>query len=97
MGTPTLAGSTVTLGTSAQTPQSYHVTVAGVHRASDGEALLNATASFTGRTGFNVASAASVNTTTMTVTFDALPEATPATDARELLGAGADADRAGRR
>ena len=42
-------------------------------------ALTVASASFTGRTGFNVASAASVNTTTMSVTFDAPPNAAQAT------------------
>lgn len=73
-GTPQLAGNTVTIATSAQVVQSYTVTVANVARASDGEALTTTAASFTGRTGFNVTSAASVNTTTMSVTFDAAPD-----------------------
>jgi len=78
-GTPTLSGNTVTITTAAQAVQSYTVTVTGVHRASDGEALSTNTASFTGRTGFNLASASSANTTTMTVTYDSPPNAAQAT------------------
>ncbi|HSN28676.1 MAG TPA: hypothetical protein VLT45_20460, partial [Kofleriaceae bacterium] len=78
LSSPVLSGNTVTLTTSAQVVQSYTVTVTGVTRASDGEALTTNQASFTGRTGFNVASAASVNTTTMSVTFDAAPNAAQA-------------------
>jgi predicted RNA-binding protein with TRAM domain len=78
-GTPVLSGNTVTIPTAPQAVQSYTVTVSGVTRASDGEALTVASASFTGRTGFNVSSAASVNTTTMSVTFDAPPNAAQAT------------------
>ena len=78
-GTPVLSGNTVTIPTAPQAVQSYTVSVSGVTRASDGEALTVASASFTGRTGFNVASAASVNTTTMSVTFDAPPNAAQAT------------------
>jgi hypothetical protein len=79
LSSPVLSGNTVTLTTSAQSVQGYTVTVTGVTRASDGEALTTTTASFTGRTGFNVASAASVNTNTMSVTFDAPPNAAQAT------------------
>jgi predicted RNA-binding protein with TRAM domain len=75
-GTPTLAGTTVTLATSAQTGgQSYTVTVANVTRNSDGEALAGTQATFTGRSGFNVASATSVNSTTIAVMFDDVPDA----------------------
>ena len=35
-----VSGSAVTLQTSQQAAQAYTVTVAGVHRASDGEALI---------------------------------------------------------
>jgi hypothetical protein len=80
-GAGTLSGNTVTLPTSMQaggTP--YTVTVnANVTRASDGELLTTNTAMFTGKTGFNVSSASSVNTTTMSVTFDAAPNSTQAT------------------
>lgn len=78
-GTPVLTGNTVTIATAPQTVQGYTVTVSGVTRASDGEALTDASAGFTGRTGFNVASAASVNATTMSVTFDAPPDPAQAT------------------
>ncbi len=47
-GTPVLAGNTVTLATSGQTATSFTVTVTGVLRASDGEPLTIASASFTG-------------------------------------------------
>ncbi|MBV8761724.1 MAG: hypothetical protein JO257_30800 [Deltaproteobacteria bacterium] len=79
-GTPTLSGNTVTIATSGQSVTSYTVTVTGVTRASDGEALAAGfnQATFTGRIGFNVASASSVNTTTMSVTFDGQPDATKA-------------------
>ncbi len=78
-GMPVLSGNTVTIPTGPQAVQSYTVMVSGVTRASDGEALTVASASFTGRTGFNVASAASVNTTAMSVTFDAPPNPAQAT------------------
>ncbi len=75
-----LSGSTVTLTTSAQVVQAYTVTVnTAVTRASDGELLNTRMANFTGKTGFNVSSAASVNSFTVTVTFDAAPNAVAAT------------------
>ena len=78
-GTPSLSGNTVTIVTSAQSVQSYTATVSGVTRAIDAEALTVVSASFTGRTGFNVTSAASVNTTSMSVTYDAPPNPAQAT------------------
>jgi hypothetical protein len=78
-GTPSLSGNTVTITTSSQIVTTYTVTVSGVTRASDGEALATAAASFTGKTGFNVASATSVNSFAMSVTFDAAPDPTQAT------------------
>ena len=78
-GTPVLAGSTVTITTTAQTSGSpYQITVTGVTRNSDSEPLTTNVAPFTGKSGFNVASAASVNTTTMSVTYDAPPDPTTA-------------------
>jgi hypothetical protein len=68
------SGNTVTVTGSAQSATSYTCTVSGVTRASDAEPLSNTTASFTGRPTFNVASAASIGNTTITVTFDAAPE-----------------------
>ncbi len=68
-------GNTVTLTTTPMTASAYTVTVAGVSRASDGEALSTATANFTGRSPFNVASAAAPTSSTITVTFDAPPNA----------------------
>ena len=47
-GTPVLAGSTVTLSTSAQTATTFTVTVTGVTRAGDGETLTVTSAQFTG-------------------------------------------------
>ncbi|MBX3209449.1 MAG: hypothetical protein KF764_30730 [Labilithrix sp.] len=78
-GTPTLAGSTVTLTTTAQANQSYTVTVSNVTRASDGEPLATAIADFNGTNTFNVMSAQSTSNTSMTVTFDAAPNAAEAT------------------
>jgi trimeric autotransporter adhesin len=73
-------GNTVTLTTSTQTATAYQVTVSNVHRASDGEGLTINNASFTGRSSFNVATASSTGNTTMTVTFDAAPNMTQATN-----------------
>lgn len=78
-GTPTLAGNVVTLTTSAQSAQSYAVTVSNVTRASDGEPLATATANFSGQNGFDVAGAASTGNQRLTVTFNAPPNATLAT------------------
>src|SRR5262249_49342012 len=72
-GTPQLNGSTVTITTDVQTATTYTVTVSNVTRASDSAALVTNQASFQGRTSFNVLSAASVSTSTITVTFDAPP------------------------
>lgn len=79
MGTPTLSGNTVTIQTASQSAIGYQVTVTNVTRASDGEPMTTTSAPFTGKVGFNVSSAASVNTTTMSVTFDAPPNAAQAT------------------
>jgi hypothetical protein len=78
-GTPQLNGSTVTITTDAQTATTYTVTVSNVTRASDSSPLVTNQATFQGRTSFNVVSAASVSTSTITVTFDAPPDATQAT------------------
>jgi hypothetical protein len=71
-------GKTVTMGTSAQTATTFTVTVANVQRASDFEPLTVASAMFTGRAPFDVASAASTGALAMTVTFDAAPDMTQA-------------------
>jgi len=78
-GTPVISGSMVTLTTSPQIATPYMVMVTGVVRASDTEALTTTSATFTGRTSFNVQSAASLNSATVTVTFDAPPDAVKAT------------------
>jgi cysteine-rich repeat protein len=78
-GTPTLAGSTVTLATSNQVAMTYTVTVANVTRAIDGESLGDTAASFTGVNGFDVASAASTSNREITVAFNAPPDPTQAT------------------
>ena len=78
-GTPTLSGSTVTITTADQAAQEYTVTVANVTRASDGEVLANASATFNGRTPFNVQSAQSVSSLAVSVTFDATPNSAQAT------------------
>jgi len=77
-GTPTILGNTVTVTTAAQAVQLYTITVGGVTRASDGEALTGKVATFTGRNDFNLVSAVAVDTNTIVLTFDALPEATSA-------------------
>lgn len=88
LSNPQLNGSTVTLTTSAQAAQGYTVTVSNVTRNADGEVLAQKTASFTGRTAFNVLSAASTNAITMTVTFDAAPNAGQATNINNYSVAG---------
>ena len=50
----------------------------GVTSLSDGEALTTNTGTFTGKIGFNVVGAASLNTTTASVTFDAQQNAAQA-------------------
>ena len=76
MGTPVLTGNTVKITTSSQTGgANYTVTVANVTRFTDTEPLFTNSASFVGRNGFNVTSAKSNNTTSISVTFDALPNA----------------------
>ncbi|MDB4995494.1 MAG: hypothetical protein JWM74_2926, partial [Myxococcaceae bacterium] len=77
-GVPVLSGNTVTLTTATQTATTYTLTVAAVTRASDGEPLTTSTANFAGTSSFNVASAAATDNTTVTVTFDAAPNATQA-------------------
>lgn len=78
-GTPTISGSTVTLTTSAQVAQSYTLTVTNVTRASDKAPLGTSTATFTGRVSFNVASATSISSKTVTLTFDGMPDVSEAT------------------
>jgi hypothetical protein len=79
LSAPALSGSTVTLTTTAQAAQTYTVTVSNVTRATDGDPLVGATADFTGRTPFSVASAQATNAATITVTFDAAPTDAEAT------------------
>jgi hypothetical protein len=80
LSAPKLAGNTVTLTTAPQQAQSYTLTVSNVTRASDGEPLGTKTADFTGRTPFAVVSAQSTSSVRMTVTFDAPPDPTQATN-----------------
>lgn len=79
-GTPTLAGNVVTLETSPQAGQAYTVTVAGVTRAADAEPLAADSATFQGRTTFNVESATARSSTSLEVAFDAPPDAAEAVD-----------------
>ena len=88
LSNPQLNGSTVTLTTTAQSVQAYTVTVSNVTRAADGEPLVTKSAGFTGRTSFNVASAASVTNKTLTVTFDAPPNVAQATNAGNYAAPG---------
>ena len=74
-GTPSLMGNVVSITTTPQAAMSYTLTVTNVTRASDTAPLKNATATFMGRTPFNVTGAASTNSKTATVTFDAAPNA----------------------
>ncbi len=69
----TLAGSTVTLATSAQTAATFTVTVTGVTRALDALPLTANTATFSGRTSFDVASAVSTSASSVAVTFSDPP------------------------
>jgi hypothetical protein len=80
-GVPVLAGNVVTLVTTAQAAQSYTVTVAGVTRASDAEALTTKTRTFTGRGPFDVTGAAAPSAKVLKVTFDAAPNIAQATNA----------------
>lgn len=83
-----LADDTVLLRTSPQQTQPYSVKVDGVTRASDGEPLTNASASFTGKSGFNVLAAESKGNQSMTVTFDAPPNRTEALNAENYYVSG---------
>ncbi|HLL25057.1 MAG TPA: hypothetical protein VK427_23140, partial [Kofleriaceae bacterium] len=78
-GTPVLAGNTVALATSPQRATGYTLTVAGVRRASDGEALTSAIAPFTGRDDFNVVRTRAVTSRSIEIEFDAPPNAAQAT------------------
>jgi hypothetical protein len=78
LGTPMVSGNVVTIPTSPQNAQVYTVTVTGVVRAADNEPLTNNTATFTGRTPFDVASANAATSHSVTVTFDAPPNAAQA-------------------
>jgi hypothetical protein len=73
-----LSGNAVTITTSVQSAISYTVTVNNVTRNTDAEPLLGKTATFTGRTRFNVMSATSLSATSVRVTFDAAPNTTQA-------------------
>ncbi|HSR99961.1 MAG TPA: hypothetical protein VLM79_23060 [Kofleriaceae bacterium] len=73
---------TVTLVTDRQTNVSYMLTVANVTRAGDAQPLTTATATFVGKSTFNVVSAIAVDDHTFTVTFDAAPDPTQAIDKR---------------
>jgi hypothetical protein len=78
-GTPVVTGNTVTITTSVQNAGApYTITVANVLRSGDNEPLTMASANFTGKAGFNVASASSVNHNTVSVTFDGPPILTEA-------------------
>ncbi len=75
------ASKTVLLRTPPQQSTKYSVKVTGVTRASDGERLAVARAEFTGKGGsFNVVSAQSTGNQSMTMTFDAPPNAIKALD-----------------
>jgi hypothetical protein len=80
LSAPQLVGSVVTLTTSVQSAQMYTVTVAGVTRAGDGDPLVVSTADFDGRLPFEVTSAQSTSSVSMTVTFDMPPTAASATN-----------------
>lgn len=87
-GTPSLAGNVVTLTTSAQSAIAYTVTVTNVTRASDTQPLTVSKATFMGTTSFNVSSAASTANGQMTVTFDAPPNASQATNVNNYAVSG---------
>lgn len=76
---PQAVGNTVTLTTTVQQARSYHVTVSEVTRAADGEALATTGLDFTGRAPFSIADAHSPGPVTLTVRFDAAPNAAAAT------------------
>jgi hypothetical protein len=79
-GNSMLAGSMITIGTSAQAAMTYTVTVTGVTRLTDGQPLTMTTATFTGRTPFEVLSAAPMSTTSLVVTYNDPPDAGTAGD-----------------
>ncbi len=78
LGNAELTGSTVTLTTTKQAQQSYQVDVSGVTRGADGESLANGSASFQGRAPFALTAATSTSSVTLTLTFDAAPNASQA-------------------
>jgi hypothetical protein len=75
----TLSGSTdmggsITIGTSSQAAMSYSLTVTGITRLTDGAALKMNTATFTGRSPFEVLGAVSTSVNTVDVTFNDPPD-----------------------
>jgi hypothetical protein len=78
-GSSTVAGATVTLGTMPQQGLTYTLTAANITRLGDALPLRMTTATFAGRTPFDVASATSAGVHSVVVTFDAAPDATQAT------------------
>jgi len=79
-GNSTLAGSTITIGTSAQASMTYTVTVSNITRLMDGQPLTMNTATFAGRTPFELLNAAPMAATSLVVTFNDPPDPGAAAD-----------------
>ena len=79
-GNSMLAGSTITIGTSAQAAMTYTVTISNVTRLTDGQPLTVNMATFTGRTPFEVLNAAPASVTSLVVTFNNPPDPGAAAD-----------------
>lgn len=88
VGGPQIGNSKVTLTTSAQSDQTYTVTVSGVTREGDHQPLTNAAADFQGTTAFDATDAAATSSVSFTVTFDAPPNAAQATNLANYTVAG---------
>jgi hypothetical protein len=75
-----VAGSTITIGTTSQSAMTYTVTVSGVTRATDMQALTTNSATFTGRASFDVLNALSASNTQVVVAYSNAPDPSAATD-----------------
>ena len=82
---PVVEGMTVVIATSAQVAMQYDLIVSGITRASDSAPLTIDTATFTGRTAFDVISAQAITAESVAVTFDAPPDPIAAIDPQNYV------------
>ena len=82
---PLVAGNTVALTTTSQLAQLYTVQVGNVIRLSDGQPLEQGTASFAGRSSFNLVSGSATDANDIALVFDAPPSSAGLFDTNNYL------------